>query len=213
MADGQGELIAPGYGKHGYTLLAIDTRAFSDGGILGVEITVDRGECDASFDLFPPGIPIPTEGYPQGSIAHLYDVPKGSSGRLSYRFSQGQVFQLAAEGNWFSKEGARNTFRFRAEVSSMSKDDGLHPAEQEGVVRSLPSRIATAIDFVNTTADVRRVYWLDFAGKRQLYCELPPGEIFSVQTYLTHPWLTTDAGDRPIALYFPDAQKRVIVLD
>src|SRR5207245_796726 len=105
-----------------------------------------------------------------------------------------------------------NTFRFRAQVSLMH-DAELHPAEQEGVVRSLPSQIATAIDIVNATSKVRRVYWLDFEGRRKLYSELRPGEVFSIQTFLTHPWLTTDDKERPVALYWPDAQKRVIQLE
>jgi hypothetical protein len=94
-------------------------------------------------------------------------------------------------------------------------DEGtvLHPAELEGVVRSLPSRMVTAVDFVNATSHPRRVYWLDFEGKRQFYGELRPTETLSLQTFLTHPWLITDAHDGPIALYFPDAQKRVIMLD
>jgi hypothetical protein len=212
VADGHGELVAPGYGKHRYTLTAIDTRDFPAGGTLEVEVTVGLGESDASFDLFPPGVPVPTEGYPEGSVARQYDVPRGATARLSYRFSHGQTFQLGAEGNWFSREGTGNTFRFRAQVPLTGASAGRHPAEQEGVVRSLPSRIVTAMDFVNATSDVRRVYWLDYEGKRQLYGELRPGETLSIQTFLTHPWLTTDADDGPIALYFPDAQQRVIRL-
>jgi hypothetical protein len=213
IADGHGEVVAPGYGKHRYTLTAIDTTDFPAGGILEVEVTVGPGESDASFDLFPSGVPLPTEGYPHGSVAHQYDVPKEGTATLSYRFSQGQVFHLGAEGNWFSREGAVNTFRFRAQGSLPGVGTGLHPAEQEGIVRSLPSRIVTAIDFVNATAHVRRVYWLDFEGRRKLYGELRPGETLAIQTFLTHPWLTTDAHDRPIALYFPDAQKRDIMLE
>src|SRR5439155_2358007 len=91
---------------------------------------------------------------------HQYDVPKGGTAKLSYRFSRGHVFRLGAEGSWFSREGAANTFHFRATVHVADGNAGLHPAEQEGVVRSLPSRIMTGIDFVNLTPHVRRVYWL-----------------------------------------------------
>jgi hypothetical protein len=212
-ADGHGELVAPGHGKHRYTLIAIDTTDFPAGGTLEVEVTVGPGESDASFDLFPSGVPVPTEGYPRGSVAHQYDLPRGGTARLWYRFAQGQVFQLGAEGNWFSREGAGNTFRFRAQVPPTPAGPGLHPAEQEGVVRSLPSRIVTAVEFVNTASHTRRVYWLDFEGRRQLYGELRPSETLSIQTFLTHPWLITDASDGPIALYFPDAQPRVIMLE
>lgn len=113
---GGGGLTAPGYGEHNYTLVTIDTTDFRDGGNLELVITVGQGESDASFDLFASG----AAQTPEGSISGAYDVSKGSTCRLSANFSKGQVFQLGAEGNWFSKKGTGNTFSFKAMVHAVN---------------------------------------------------------------------------------------------
>ena len=52
VVAGYGELVAPGYGKHCYTLSALDTTDFPPGGILEVEVAVGLGESDASVVSF-----------------------------------------------------------------------------------------------------------------------------------------------------------------
>ncbi|NOH01082.1 MAG: hypothetical protein HND47_03465 [Chloroflexi bacterium] len=115
-ASAEGELVAPGREKQKYTLFLVDTRDFQNGGTITFEITLGTGESDASFDLFPEGVPIPTEGRALDSVATLYDLPRGSSGTMSYTFAAGQVFQFGASGNWFSPEGTTNTFTFTVTV-------------------------------------------------------------------------------------------------
>lgn len=122
--EGGGGLTAPGNGEHGYTIVAIDTTDFQDGGTLDVDIAVGQGESNASFDLFPPG----AAQTPEGSVSGAYDIPAGSSCNLSASFSKGKVFQLGAEGNWFSRKGATNTFTFRAKVRA------AHSAPESGEV-------------------------------------------------------------------------------
>lgn len=115
-ANAGGELVAPGRGRQSYTLFLIDTSDFNGGGILKFRVTLGTGESDASFDLFPEGVAIPTEGRALESVATLYDLPRGGSGTLSYQFSVGQVFQFGATGNWFSPLGSTNTFSFTVTV-------------------------------------------------------------------------------------------------
>ena len=87
------------------------------------------------------------------------------------------------------------------------------PAEMMGIASMSSPRVATSIVFVNKSKDVRKVYWLDFNGERHRYMELKPGEKGDQQTYLGHPWLVTDAEDNALGLYYPDGQKRVVVLE
>jgi len=112
----EGSLTAPGHGKQSYTVYYLDTTDFTEGGTLTIQISLGEGESDASFDLFPADAPIPTEGRAEESIAALYDLKRGESGSLSYQFSTGQVFQFGATGNWFSREGATNTFEMTVSV-------------------------------------------------------------------------------------------------
>jgi uncharacterized protein (TIGR03067 family) len=145
MAEGHGDLEAPGHGKHRYTLLDIDTSDFPSGATLEIEITVGNGESAGSFDLFPQNLPIPTEGYPQ-SVAHEYDVPPAATVKFSHQFYQGQVFQFGAEGNWFSRKGAGNHFRLRALVHQRGPAADLQGTwrvaswEQEGKAVDVASR-------------------------------------------------------------------------
>lgn len=115
-ATAGGELVAPGRGRQSYTLFLIDTSDFQDGGVLKFQVELGTGDSNASFDLFPEGVAIPTEGRALESVATLYDLPRGSRGTMSYQFSVGQVFQFGATGNWFSTPGSTNTFTFTVTV-------------------------------------------------------------------------------------------------
>jgi C-terminal processing protease CtpA/Prc len=87
-----------------------------------------------------------------------------------------------------------------------------HQAEREKLAYSRQSQIQTAITFLNGSGQVRRVYWLDYSGERVFYRELQPGESYEQQTFLTHPWLITDAQGNGLAVYYPDSAPRVIQL-
>jgi len=88
-----------------------------------------------------------------------------------------------------------------------------HPAEIAGIVSSSPVSIAATITFLNEGKEVRRIYWLDYKGARQPYGELKPGEKSEHHTFLGHAWLVTDPHDNALGLYYPDGQKRVVVLE
>lgn len=87
-----------------------------------------------------------------------------------------------------------------------------HPAEMAKIA-SGPDLFGTPIAFQNNSAGVRKVYWLDTNGERKPYCELKPGENCGLGTYLSHPWVVTDADGNALGLYFPDGQKRTVILE
>ena len=84
-----------------------------------------------------------------------------------------------------------------------------HPAEQKGI-KSFNSDVATQIRIVNSSGGTTKVYWINYDGNRELKATLRDGESFDQLTYLTHPWLVNDDGEKPLGLYFPDAQRRVM---
>jgi von Hippel-Lindau disease tumor supressor len=88
-----------------------------------------------------------------------------------------------------------------------------HPAELVGIISSSPMMFTTWIVFVNESKDLRRIYWLDYKGGRQRYGELKPGERDEQQTFVGHGWLVTDPQDNALGLYYPDGQRRVVVLE
>jgi hypothetical protein len=84
-----------------------------------------------------------------------------------------------------------------------------HPAELAGA-KSLNADIKTNLKVTNTSEETLKVYWLNYDGKREFYATLKPGESFNSDTFVTHPWLVTDAKEKAWALFYPDAQARVV---
>src|SRR5271165_2698297 len=118
-SSGQGTLVAPGGGKHSYRVIMLDASRFVNGGTIHITITVGDGESEASFDLYPQGLPLPSEGFPK-SLANAVNVHSGSGAKIDYRFAHGTAFQFGAEGSWNSKAGATNTYSFVVDVDSPS---------------------------------------------------------------------------------------------
>jgi hypothetical protein len=83
------------------------------------------------------------------------------------------------------------------------QDRGCDAAES---TRSRSSTESTAINFENKTADVVRIYWLNFRGERVQFASLGPGKTLRQETYTTHPWLVTDAAGDCLGLYLPAAE-------
>jgi hypothetical protein len=85
-----------------------------------------------------------------------------------------------------------------------------HLAEARGL-KSVESKVETSIRFVNRSKQAVKVYWLDFEGNRQLKATVKDGGLYeSRRTFLTHPWLITDAEDNAWYVYLPDAQPRTV---
>lgn len=118
-STGQGTLVAPGRGKHGYRVIMLDASRFLSGGTIHITITVGDGASEASFDLYPQGLPLPTEGFPT-SLASAVNVRSGSGAKINYRFAHGTAFQFGAEGSWNAKAGATNTYSFVVDVDGPS---------------------------------------------------------------------------------------------
>lgn len=110
-------IVAPAIGYQNYNVFYLDTRSFPRGGVLDIDIAVSRESAtDGSFDLFPSNVLIPRRGRPIGTVAGRYDVRRGTSTRIEYRFRVGQVFAFGLEGNWGSPQGAIGSATFRASV-------------------------------------------------------------------------------------------------
>lgn len=84
-----------------------------------------------------------------------------------------------------------------------------HAAERSGI-RSGAGVVEASLNFINRSGETLKVYWLDFSGRRVLYKTLKPQQGYTQLTYLTHPWLITDASDNAWYLYYADAQPRTV---
>jgi len=116
-AERAGTIIATRRGTQNYNVYYIDATDFTGGGTLDIEIQIaSTSQTDGSFDLFPANAPIPTGNHATGSLVGRYDVPKGTTTRMEYRFRSGMKFALGLEGNWFSPMGARGVVQIHVTV-------------------------------------------------------------------------------------------------
>ena len=79
-----------------YTLIEIDTTAFTDGGVLTIDVWVGEAEVSGSFDLFAADT---TELVPVNALVSAQDVRTDQREVVKYPFEQGQIFRLGAIGN------------------------------------------------------------------------------------------------------------------
>jgi von Hippel-Lindau disease tumor supressor len=77
----------------------------------------------------------------------------------------------------------------------------------EDSLRSIEGKAATVVTFINETDGPVRIYWLDYSGNRKRYAEVPAGEKHRQKTFVTHPWVVTDAQDNCLQIVQPAAQE------
>lgn len=110
-----GTFTAPGAGFQKYTIVKIDTTAFTSGGKVKIALEIGNGESAASVDVFAETTPIPTQGRPAGTLGGVYDIPPGKKDiALTLVFKKGGIYQVGITGNWGSRPGATNSFRLNA---------------------------------------------------------------------------------------------------
>ncbi len=79
-------------------------------------------------------------------------------------------------------------------------------------LRSKNSNHPAQMTFVNRTQEGRAILWINFKGQTQQYAWLNPGERFSVDTFLTHPWMVTNGPGDCIDIYMPRRGARTVQL-
>jgi VHL beta domain len=62
-------------------------------------------------------------------------------------------------------------------------------------VPSIVSLVPVPVEFVNTSSQPRKLYWIDFAGTRQSYGVLAPGQSGFITSFITHSWVVTDLAE------------------
>jgi hypothetical protein len=85
--------------------------------------------------------------------------------------------------------------------------------EAESTLRSPASSTPLSLRIVNTTNGIRKVYWIDFSGRRAPYATLKPGGSYMQSTYTTHIWLITNSSERCVAVFQPGLGDSTITID
>jgi hypothetical protein len=69
--------------------------------------------------------------------------------------------------------------------------------------RSRNSDVPVTVSFQNQSGATRGVMWIDFNGRPVDYANLAPGGTFTINTYMTHPWMFTDGPGNCIEMFMP----------
>ena len=72
-----------------------------------------------------------------------------------------------------------------------------------GGQRSLNSDTPVTVTFRNLSDGFRSVMWIGFDGVPKNYANLNPGESYTINTFLTHPWMFTDGPGNCIEMFMP----------
>ena len=83
---------------------------------------------------------------------------------------------------------------------------------QEKLVRSTKWDTKALVKIVNNSSEILKAYWLNYKGERELYATVRPGKSFSLNTFLTHPWLIANVANRCAAIYLPTTKPLVITV-
>jgi hypothetical protein len=71
-------------------------------------------------------------------------------------------------------------------------DFRLAGLECDETLASGTQTVTTVIQFHNNNGAPRRIYWMDFWGKRQYFTTLQPGRVWEQATFAGHMWLVSD---------------------
>ncbi len=72
-----------------------------------------------------------------------------------------------------------------------------------GNKKSRDSDAPVTVTFVNRTDGLRSVMWINFEGTPVEYASLNPGQSYTINTFLTHPWMFTDGPGNCIEMFMP----------
>ena len=81
-----------------------------------------------------------------------------------------------------------------------------------GTVKSQNSNTPAKLTFINKTPEMRVIEWINYQGGLQEYARLDPGQSYTVNTFLTHPWLVSDGPGNCYKIYLPKAGSRTVKL-
>lgn len=92
----------------------------------------------------------------------------------------------------------------------------IQNCSEEPSLRSLQSEAPTFLRFINATSQPVIVYWLNYEGKRDpsegQKVTLNAGQSEGRSTYLTHPFLITDASGKCLGIYLPASEPSLAVI-
>ena len=189
---------------------------------------VVRRELQEYFDKWPVVKWKVVNGTMQSRTARItpeakYDVTFAVNFEVSNPATKKRVVGTAVETEILAPDasGNKKIISQREKITTSYRSDGNRSktpdASEETVskekgLKSESGNVKTRITFVNRSKQPVKAYWLDYNGDRVLYKELKPSESYSLDTFVTHPWLITDLHNNAWDVYMPTVQPRTVII-
>jgi VHL beta domain len=90
---------------------------------------------------------------------------------------------------------------------------GIMACTEESKLNSVMSKQPVEMVLRNQSGSVRKLYWLDFDGKRKLYATIENDRTHAVSTFITHPWLIADKADHCVSIIIPGRTTQAVSLN
>lgn len=111
------------------------------------------------------------------------------------------LYRISSATAKSARRGPRNSQRPRQRRVNSCK---LHRGKT-----SRNSNTQVRVKFVNHTNAFRTLMWIDFKGRPKQYAALNPGQSYSVDTFLSHPWMITDGPGNCLEMFMPSRRNKV----
>ena len=123
------------------------------------------------------------------------------------------LIALVGTAAFFGRRCCPTLFGLAPNGTEAEQRDAPIGCNHESTLHSLSGLDPATISFSNSTDSARNVYWLNYSGKRVFYQTLAPGGSCRIGTYLTHPWVITDANSACVAIYRPAPGESFAIID
>ncbi|MEO0729655.1 MAG: hypothetical protein AAFY64_04650 [Pseudomonadota bacterium] len=108
------------------------------------------------------------------------------------------------------KRACANIWRTAGNVANEDRDNEENNVASAtscklwGKIKSRDSRRPVTIRFHNRTRSERTAMWLDYQGRPKEYKRLRPGESYTQQTFIGHPWMFVDGPGNCKEIFVPE---------
>jgi hypothetical protein len=138
-----------------------------------------------------------------GNFSRQLELWPGGRGPPSFAVNVRLVGKPSGVGDFlWALGGGRKTIAVSADITTLplssyatptATNAGATTCNDENKLSSLSGERSATINFANDTAAVRQIFWINYSGQRVPYQTLQPGQQYTQPTYITHPWVITDA--------------------
>ena len=151
-----------------------------------------------------------------------YTLPLRGSGRTIASFLHDCNFYATQSQNQLGTQNAKNNQSTFTNKKHLTNDATKKPTDEPFVIKTeeaidprwascdlLQDEFSKKSDFpvkmtvINKTDSHRAVMWIDFKGNPKEYASLETGETFTINTYVSHPWMFTDGPGNCLEMFMP----------